>query len=339
MDVPEDARTWKNRGDEYVGKEKYEEAIQCYAYAVQLDPEFTEAWNNYGYVLVKLGRKDDARKVREKINQIKKKKEETIKKSQLTGKKQFGNYLPKQNDPGYIPSKICIISVPVLILGYVLNVFSEYFMVISIIGIIGVLFAYVMYAVNIYESGDHYRFLSIFMLIVPAIPFYLLNTDNIPLAIGALVFGFFLIWLIIFVIVRIKHVFIETRKNPPNIFIAGLSILCMFLVYSAVLAAVIFGTYQTEYPMLSSTECASPNIICKGACYEPCPDGYAFDGSSCSCRAEHTSACGDTPCSSPGVCCKGTCYPACPPGYLFNTYDCRCYGQDHSSWAWIDYLG
>jgi tetratricopeptide (TPR) repeat protein len=94
MDVPEDARTWKNRGDEYVGKEKYEEAIQCYAYAVQLDPEFTEAWNNYGYVLVKLGRKDDARKVREKINQIKKKKEETIKKSQITGKKQFGNYLP-----------------------------------------------------------------------------------------------------------------------------------------------------------------------------------------------------------------------------------------------------
>lgn len=340
MGNPEDARLWKNRGDDYVKKEKYNEAVQCYEYAVTVDPECTEAWNNYGYVLVKLGRRDEAGKIREKINQIKKKQEERIKKSPVRRNKQLRNYLPTPNDPGYIPAKICMFSFPVLILGYVMGLFSEYSIFFSMIGSIGLLVAYLVYSVNIYESGRNYRFLAIVMFIVPVIPFYLLNTDNILLAIGALVFGFFLIWLIIFVIVRIKHVFIETRKkNPPNIFVAGLSIFCMFVIYSAVLAAVFFGTYQTEYPMLSSTEDASPSIVCRGAWYEPCPDGYAFDGSSCSCHAEHTSACGDTSCSSPGVCCKGTCYPACPSGYLFNTHDCRCYGQDSSSWAWIDYLG
>lgn len=339
MDNPEDAKVWKNRGDDYVRKEKYNEAIQCYEYAITVDPEFLEAWNNYGYVLVKLGRKDEAGKIRDKINQITKKKEERIKESPVRGKKQLRNYLPRPNDPGFIPVKICILSFAVLILGYVVMFFSDHSTYISLIGSIGLLIAYLAYSVNIYESGQNYRFLAIVMLIVPVIPFYLLNTDNILLAIGALVFGFFLIWLIMVAVVRVKHVFIDTRKNPPNIFVAGLSILGMFLIYSAVLAAVFFGTYQTEYPLLSSTGCASPDIVCKGACYEPCPDGYVFDDASCRCRAEHTSSCGDTPCSSPGVCCKGTCYPACPAGYLFNTYDCRCYGQDYSSWAWIDYLG
>lgn len=339
MDNPEDARAWKNRGDEYIGKEKYQEAIQCYDYAVQLDPEFTEAWNNYGYALVKLGREEDAGKVREKINQIKKKKDEEIKESQVNVKTRFKNYLPKPNDPGYIPAKICIFSIPILIIGYLSSLFSEYFVVITLIGTAGFLFAYLIYSINIYESGDHYRFLAIIMLTVPGIPFYLLNTDNIPLAVGVLVFGFFLIWFIISVIVRVTHVFIDIRKNPPNIFFAGAGMFCMFILSITILAALIFAMVPGENPTGLSQGCSSPNIFCNGACYKPCPDGYSFDESSCSCHAITMTACGDTSCMPPDICCKGSCFTACPHGYFFNTNDCRCYEQGYSSWAWIDYLG
>jgi hypothetical protein len=339
MDNPEDARLWKNRGDEYVRKEKYEEAIQCYEYATHLDPEFTEAWNNYGYALVKLGRKDEAGKIREKMNKIKSKKEEKIKKPPTNLKSQFSNFWPKPNDPGYIPIKICIYSVPILIIGYLLSLFSEYFIIISMIGILGFLFAYLTYSINIYESGKNFRFLSILMLFIPGTPYYLLNTDNIPVAIGALIFGFFLIWLIIFVMVKVKHVFIDTRKNPPNIFFTIVSIICVSILYTTVLAAFVFGMAQSENQTLFSNECPSPDILCKGSCYEPCPDGYSFDESGCSCFAENKTPCGDTYCSPPSICCKGTCFIACPPGHFFNTNDCNCYEQGYSSWAWIDYLG
>ena len=66
-----DTTEWKRRGDEYVKAERYEEAIQCYQYATYLDPENTSAWNNLGYVYSKLGRTDEAKKVKEKINEMK----------------------------------------------------------------------------------------------------------------------------------------------------------------------------------------------------------------------------------------------------------------------------
>jgi tetratricopeptide (TPR) repeat protein len=65
-----DSNDWKRRGDEYVKAEKYEEAIQCYQHATQLDPGNTWAWNNLGFVYSKLGRKDEARTVKEKIDEI-----------------------------------------------------------------------------------------------------------------------------------------------------------------------------------------------------------------------------------------------------------------------------
>ncbi|HON81868.1 MAG TPA: RDD family protein [Methanoregulaceae archaeon] len=66
-----DPAEWKRRGDSYVKAGKYEEAIQCYQYATYLDPRNASAWNNLGYVYSKLGRTDEARRVREKINEIK----------------------------------------------------------------------------------------------------------------------------------------------------------------------------------------------------------------------------------------------------------------------------
>jgi len=66
----EDSNEWKYQGDQYVKSQQYEEAIQCYLYAVHLDPENRSAWNNLGFTYAKLGRLDEAKKVREKVTEI-----------------------------------------------------------------------------------------------------------------------------------------------------------------------------------------------------------------------------------------------------------------------------
>jgi len=68
----EEAINWKIKGDEYVKSQRLEEAVQCYEYAVHLDPEYLPAWNNLGYSLSKLGRNDEAGKIKQKINKINK---------------------------------------------------------------------------------------------------------------------------------------------------------------------------------------------------------------------------------------------------------------------------
>jgi len=70
--MPEEAAlNWKQRGDECIRQEQYDEALQCYQNAINLDPDFVAAWNNIGYSLSKLGRKEEANKIRDKINEIK----------------------------------------------------------------------------------------------------------------------------------------------------------------------------------------------------------------------------------------------------------------------------
>ena len=71
----EEALNLKIRGDAYVKEGKYDEAIQCYEYAIHLDPEYLSAWNNLGYAYLKSGQVVEAKKVREKINKIKRKQE------------------------------------------------------------------------------------------------------------------------------------------------------------------------------------------------------------------------------------------------------------------------
>jgi tetratricopeptide (TPR) repeat protein len=53
-----DPTEWKYKGDQYIKSEQYDEAIQCYEYALHLDPEYLSAWNNLGYAYSKLGRTD-----------------------------------------------------------------------------------------------------------------------------------------------------------------------------------------------------------------------------------------------------------------------------------------
>lgn len=63
---------WKKRGDEFIKSEKYEDAIKCYKEALKINPNYVSAWNNLGFVNSKLGRIDEAKKCREKINELKK---------------------------------------------------------------------------------------------------------------------------------------------------------------------------------------------------------------------------------------------------------------------------
>jgi tetratricopeptide (TPR) repeat protein len=39
---------WNNKGDALLNQGKYDEAIQAYDKAIQLDPKFAAVWNNKG---------------------------------------------------------------------------------------------------------------------------------------------------------------------------------------------------------------------------------------------------------------------------------------------------
>lgn len=74
MEDPEEGPVWwKNTGDNFVKMEKFDEAIQCYQKATSLDPDYISAWNNMGYSLAKLGKKEEARRVKIRIRDLKEK--------------------------------------------------------------------------------------------------------------------------------------------------------------------------------------------------------------------------------------------------------------------------
>ncbi len=63
--------TWKEKGNDFFSKGQYEDAIKCYARAIEIDPEYLDAWNNIGYALIKLGKTDEAKKCNEKVKELK----------------------------------------------------------------------------------------------------------------------------------------------------------------------------------------------------------------------------------------------------------------------------
>jgi len=67
----DDSITWKESGNELFNKGQYEEAAKCYSHAIELNPEFIEAWNNLGLSLLKLGKIDEAKKCNEKVKELK----------------------------------------------------------------------------------------------------------------------------------------------------------------------------------------------------------------------------------------------------------------------------
>ena len=60
----------KNKGNEYFRSGDYENALQCYGKAVEVDPEYRDAWNNIYITLLKLERTDDARKCKEILDKL-----------------------------------------------------------------------------------------------------------------------------------------------------------------------------------------------------------------------------------------------------------------------------
>ena len=65
---PED---YNNRGDDFYYKEKYDLALKTYEKAIELKPDYAEAWSNKSFALAKLGRFDEALKASEKAIELK----------------------------------------------------------------------------------------------------------------------------------------------------------------------------------------------------------------------------------------------------------------------------
>jgi tetratricopeptide (TPR) repeat protein len=56
-----------NKGNTLSNQKKHEEAIKCYDQALQLDPEYINAWNNKGYTLGRLRKYEAAIKCFNKV--------------------------------------------------------------------------------------------------------------------------------------------------------------------------------------------------------------------------------------------------------------------------------
>jgi tetratricopeptide (TPR) repeat protein len=54
------AKDWNDQGGALNSQGKYDEAIQAYDKAIQLDPNYAKAWSNKGMALVNMGKLDEA---------------------------------------------------------------------------------------------------------------------------------------------------------------------------------------------------------------------------------------------------------------------------------------
>jgi len=70
LDNPE---FWKKSGNDYFSKGLYEDAIKCYFKAIELDHDYTDAWNNLGYTYLKLGKIEEANSCIKRVKEIKQK--------------------------------------------------------------------------------------------------------------------------------------------------------------------------------------------------------------------------------------------------------------------------
>ncbi|HNI41418.1 MAG TPA: tetratricopeptide repeat protein, partial [Methanoregulaceae archaeon] len=70
--------TWKEKGNDFFLKGHFEDAIKCYARAIEIDPDYFDAWNNLGLALIKLGKIDEAKKCNDKVKELKLKNKESF---------------------------------------------------------------------------------------------------------------------------------------------------------------------------------------------------------------------------------------------------------------------
>jgi tetratricopeptide (TPR) repeat protein len=58
---------WKQLGDSYVRKSRYDSAIYSYKVALKYDPDNRQVYNNLGYAYQKAGNEEEARKVKKRL--------------------------------------------------------------------------------------------------------------------------------------------------------------------------------------------------------------------------------------------------------------------------------
>lgn len=68
-----DSKIMKESGNALFNNGQYEDAIQCYVKAIELNPEHTDAWNNLGLSLLKIGRTEEAKECNIKVKKLKQK--------------------------------------------------------------------------------------------------------------------------------------------------------------------------------------------------------------------------------------------------------------------------
>ena len=73
------AAEYKNQGNNYFKEGDYENALQSYGKAVEIDPDYRDAWNNIYLTLLKLDRLDDAYKCKEILDKLGHKPEKPVK--------------------------------------------------------------------------------------------------------------------------------------------------------------------------------------------------------------------------------------------------------------------
>jgi tetratricopeptide (TPR) repeat protein len=61
---------YKDQGNSYFKGGDYETALQYYGKAIEIDPEYRDAWNNIYVTLLKLDRTDDAKKCKEILDRL-----------------------------------------------------------------------------------------------------------------------------------------------------------------------------------------------------------------------------------------------------------------------------
>ena len=66
-----EAIDWKNKGNDLFKKGDYENAIQNYKNALDIDPNYSDAWNNLGLAYIKIGKIDDAKKCQDSMKLLK----------------------------------------------------------------------------------------------------------------------------------------------------------------------------------------------------------------------------------------------------------------------------
>jgi tetratricopeptide (TPR) repeat protein len=64
------AAEYKTQGNNYFKEGDYENALQYYGKAVEIDPEYYDAWNNIYLTLLKLDRTDDAKKCKDVLDNL-----------------------------------------------------------------------------------------------------------------------------------------------------------------------------------------------------------------------------------------------------------------------------